>query len=99
MIDVSSLSGICLNSLLDISIKALALGLLASLWLGVVRSRSPALRHAVWATVLCGMLGVPVLSLAMPGIILPILPPSPSQGNSSATVVTTASERTHHGSP
>jgi beta-lactamase regulating signal transducer with metallopeptidase domain/protocatechuate 3,4-dioxygenase beta subunit len=90
MIDVSSLSVTCLNSLLDASVKALALALLAGLWLGVGRVRSPALRHAAWATVLCGMLGVPVLSLALPGVVLPLLPSSRSGGEDTAAVSTTS---------
>ena len=85
MIDVSSLSGDCLSFLLDISFKSLALGLLACLWLGIGRVRRPARRHAVWATVVCGMLGVPLLSLTMPGVMLPLLP-SDSRGKALATV-------------
>src|SRR5262249_54974539 len=93
MIAVSSLGESWLNSLLDVSIKALALGLLTSLWLGIGRVRSPSLRHAVWATVLCGMLALPLLGLAMPEIILPLLPPTASRSPDPATVVSMAPER------
>ena len=74
MIELSILSGRFLIVLLDASIKALALAVLAALGLGVVRVRSPSLRHAVWAMVLCGMLSMPFLSLALPGVVLPLLP-------------------------
>ena len=56
------------------SIKAIALAVLAVLVPRVVRVRSPALRHAVWATVLCGMLGIPFLNLTLPRMVLPLLP-------------------------
>jgi beta-lactamase regulating signal transducer with metallopeptidase domain len=93
MTDVSSLSGNCLSFLLDISFKSLALGLMACLWLGIGRVRRPARRHAVWATVVCGMLGVPLLSLTMPGVMLPLLP-SISRGKALATVGSMASGST-----
>ncbi len=76
MIDLSSFSGHCLGGLLDVSVKILALALMASVWLAMGWARSAALRHAVWATVLCGMLGLPLLSLVIPGIVLPVLPAS-----------------------
>src|SRR5262249_48349445 len=57
------------------------------------RVRSPSLRHAVWATVLCGMLALPLLGLAMPGIILPLLPPTASRSPGPATVVSMAPEK------
>jgi beta-lactamase regulating signal transducer with metallopeptidase domain len=97
MIAVLSLGETWLDSLLDVSIKALALGLLASLWLGIGRVRCPSLRHAVWATVLCGMLALPLLGLAMPGIILPLLPPTASRSADPATVVSMALERSRAG--
>jgi beta-lactamase regulating signal transducer with metallopeptidase domain/protocatechuate 3,4-dioxygenase beta subunit len=88
MIDVFSLSMRCLNLLCESSVKSLAVGLLASLCLGVGRIRNPAFRHAVWATVLCGMLGIPMLGLAMPAIVLPLWPSSPGRTNEAKAVST-----------
>ncbi len=86
MIDLAALSGQCLGGLLDAAIKSLALALLASACLAMGRARSPAWRHAVWATLLCGMLGLPFLSLMIPAVVLPVLP--------SASAPTTAAPAT-----
>ena len=79
MIDLSSVCGHWLSGLLDVSVKTLVLALLASVCLGIGRVRSPAFRHAVWATVLCGMLGLPFFSTVIPGIVLGVLPSSPKE--------------------
>jgi hypothetical protein len=76
MIDLSSLSADCLGALLDVSVKAPALAALAGLGLGACRVRSPAVRHAAWAAVLGGMLGLPLPRPAMPGIVVPLWPGS-----------------------
>jgi beta-lactamase regulating signal transducer with metallopeptidase domain len=92
MIDVYSLSMRSLSLLCESSVKSLALGLLASLCLGAGRIRNSALRHAVWATVLCGMLGMPMLGLAMPAIVLPLLPSSTGRMNEAANAMPAAPE-------
>ncbi len=65
--------------MLDVSLKALAFWLCASLLLAVGRVKSPALRHAVWGNVLCGMLVLPLLSLLLPAFVLPVLPGAPGK--------------------
>jgi len=81
MIELSRLIENCPSALLDVSLKALALGLCASLELAVGRVKSPALRHAVWGNVLCGMLVVPLLSVVLPAIVVPVLPGAPAQAH------------------
>ena len=68
MIELSRLIENCPSALLDISLKALALGLCASLVLAVGRAKSPALRHAVWGNVLCGMLVPPCRETNNPAV-------------------------------
>jgi beta-lactamase regulating signal transducer with metallopeptidase domain len=84
MIELSRLIENCPGALLDVSLKALALGLCASLVLVVGRVKSPALRHAVWRNVLCGMLVLPLLSLLLPAILLPVLPGAPGKARGAA---------------
>ena len=97
MIAVFSLGATWLHALLDLSIKALALGVVARVCLWIGRARSPALRHAVWAAVLCGMLGLPLLGVLMPGINVPLLPVAASRTEDPATVATGFSEGTPAG--
>jgi len=97
MIDLSSFSGHCLSGLLDVSVKILALALLASVWLAMGWARSQALRHAVWATVLCGMIGLPLLRLVIPGIVLPVLPASPGPTTAIEATLPMAPERSSAG--
>ena len=81
MIELSRLIENCPSTLLDVSLKALALGLCASLVLAAGRVKSPALRHAVWGNVLCGMLVLPLLSVVLPAIVVPVLPGVPAQAH------------------
>ncbi len=93
MIDLSSLCGHWLSGLLDVSIKTLALALVAGVWLGLGRPRSPVLRHAVWAAVLCGMLALPVFSLLIPEIVVAVLPSSPASTNAMNSTAPMARDR------
>jgi beta-lactamase regulating signal transducer with metallopeptidase domain len=79
MIELSRLIENWPSALLDVWLKALALGLCASLVLAVGRVKNPALRHAVWGNVLCGMLVLPLLSLLLPAIVVPVLPGAPGK--------------------
>ena len=81
MIELSGLIESSPNVLLDVSLKALTLGLCASLVLTVGRVKSPALQDAVWRNVLCGMLMLPLLSLLLPAIALPVLPGAPGKAH------------------
>jgi beta-lactamase regulating signal transducer with metallopeptidase domain len=79
MIELSRLIENCPSALLDSSLKALAFWLCANLVLAAGRVKSPALRHAVWGNVLCGMLALPLLSVVLPAIVLPLLPGAPGK--------------------
>jgi beta-lactamase regulating signal transducer with metallopeptidase domain len=63
-----------LRILADASARSVVLALLVGLTLGACRVRSVMARHAAWAVVLCGMLGIPVLTAALPGIAIPLVP-------------------------
>ena len=58
--------------LADGSAKAVGLALIAGLLLRLGHVKDVAVRHAAYATVLCGMLFIPLLSVSLPRIALPI---------------------------
>jgi BlaR1 peptidase M56 len=58
--------------LLDASVRILVVAALAALVLGVLRVRSSALRHRVWALVAVAMLLMPVLPAIVPAIGVPL---------------------------
>jgi uncharacterized protein (TIGR03435 family) len=63
-----------LNHLLDVSIRSILLALLAVMALLVVRRvRAAAMQHAVWTTVVCGMLALFAFGEYLPRIPLPIV--------------------------
>jgi TonB family protein len=62
-----------LAQLADVSVRSVLLALVAALGIRVARLRSATARHAVWTTVLCGMLLLPVLRDVLPSIPGPVL--------------------------
>jgi len=63
-----------LAHLADISARSLLLALLAAIVLWILRSvRTAALQHAVWATVVCGMLALFALGQTLPQLPLRVL--------------------------
>src|SRR5579862_382626 len=63
-----------LAHLVDVSIRSLALVLIAAAALWILRtSRTAALQHAIWTTVVCGMLGLFFLGSLLPRLPLRIL--------------------------
>src|SRR5947199_3242748 len=67
-------SRILLLGLVDVSIKAAMVALAVLLVLLLLRVKDGALRHAVWATVLWGMLTLPLWTTFLPAVAMPILP-------------------------
>ncbi len=63
-----------LDHLLDVSIRSVLLALPAGIALWILRSRrTAALQHAVWATVVCGMLALLMFGQALPRVSLRVL--------------------------
>jgi TonB family protein len=56
--------------LAEVSVRALAVALLAALAAWLVRKRGAELRHAVWAAALAAMLLLPLLALVLPPVYL-----------------------------
>ena len=92
MLELLRASSGALGFLLEVSVRAFAVGLLAAPAAWLLRNRGPELRHALWAAVLAAMLLLPVLTPLLPpvylsaGIAAPeipspaiILPPRASQ--------------------
>jgi uncharacterized protein (TIGR03435 family) len=64
-----------LAHLFDVSTRSLFLAFVAAIVLtGVQRRRTAALEHAVWAAVVCGMLGLFAFGSVLPSLSLPIMP-------------------------
>src|SRR5262245_56783454 len=82
MIAVSDACRAIVLTLAEVSVKAAVLGLLAGFTLAIGRVRDPAVRHAVWSAVLCGMLGLPLLVLGSPKLELSLLPPADTASDS-----------------
>ena len=62
-----------LAHLLDISIRSVALALIAAVVLWASRGRrTAAVEHAVWTAVACGMLGLFVFGSVLPLRLLPV---------------------------
>src|SRR5438270_6587453 len=57
-----------LGQLANLSLRWLALALIAVAAIPFVRSRSSAARHAIWTVVLAGMLALPVLGPLLPSM-------------------------------
>jgi hypothetical protein len=72
-----------LRVLIDSSVRVVFLAALAAAALALFRVRHVGLQHAVWTSVLCAMLVMPLLPLALPAIELPLPQPvvaTPAQG-------------------
>ncbi len=69
-------SSYLLNSLADASVRSLCLAAAAMIAIAVARTRSAPVKHAVWTSVVCAMLVLPVLSVALPAIPLRVLAPA-----------------------
>jgi beta-lactamase regulating signal transducer with metallopeptidase domain/protocatechuate 3,4-dioxygenase beta subunit len=71
--------------LLDVALKGTLVLLTAALFALGARRASAATRHLAWALALYGLLALPVLSLALPGWQVPVLPRLTADGSSGAT--------------
>ena len=60
--------------LLDISIKATVVLLIAGALAAMLGRASAAIRHRIWCLACCGLLVLPVLTLTLPSLRIPILP-------------------------
>src|SRR5437868_4777703 len=69
-----------LSILIDASLKAAAFLLAAVIAARLLRGSSAAVRHRVWSLGLSGALLMPILSLTVPQVRLPILPPQAQLG-------------------
>ena len=76
-----------LGLLLDATVRATVLLTVAWLADRMLRRSSAAVRHRVWASVLIGLLTLPVLSRLLPGWSLPVLPNDPRVGAASSPPV------------
>ncbi len=63
-----------LQVLLDVAIKSLIILGLAKALLGLFKNRSAAARHLVWSVTVSALLVLPVLTLSLPAVGLPVLP-------------------------
>jgi beta-lactamase regulating signal transducer with metallopeptidase domain len=81
-----------LGMLAESAARALALGCVAAIALGVLRVKSVSLRLMVWKTVLAAALLMPLLGIALPKLPLeiPILRPATANAQPNAFVATTA---------
>ena len=68
-----------LNFLLDAAVKATVLLVAAGLLSLVLRRQSAAMRHLVWLVALAGIVLMPVLTLVLPGLSVPLGAILPSQ--------------------
>ncbi|MHB1713117.1 MAG: hypothetical protein ACYCV7_17305 [Acidimicrobiales bacterium] len=74
--DIPLLRSIELLAILcDVLVKGAVLLFAASLITMAMRKASAAARHLVWAIALCGVLMLPLFSVVVPSLRLPILPP------------------------
>jgi hypothetical protein len=71
-------------TLVDASLKATAVFLMALLAAHMCRGASAAVRHRIWSLGLGGALLMPILSLTVPQFQLPLLPPQSPTARSSA---------------
>jgi TonB family protein len=71
------LHSLAFKTLAEASVRSVVLALAAMAGMWLARARSAPVRHAVWTAVVCGMLALPVLSVALPSIPLHILPAAP----------------------
>lgn len=60
--------------LLDIAIKATVVLLVSGALTAALRRASAAVRHRVWCLACCGLLMLPVLTVSLPSLRIPILP-------------------------
>src|SRR5258706_2732345 len=67
--------------LLDLAVKSAALMLVAWMLAATLRRASAATRHWVWSVALVGLLVLPVLSLALPGWRIGLLPSLPNKSD------------------
>jgi hypothetical protein len=58
----------------DTSLKAVLVALISAAALQLLRLRDSNIRHRVWTGVLAGMLLLPLLTLRMPALRLPLVP-------------------------
>ena len=84
-------SRILLLGLVDVSIKAAMVALSVLLVLLLMRVKDGALRHAAWATVLWGMLTLPIWITFLPAVAIPIGPWETLKSQGSTMIVEAAS--------
>ena len=72
MLPVQTFSNQVLEQLAGASIRSACLAALVIVLIALLRLRSAALQHAIWAVVLVSMLVMPVASVVVPPLRLPV---------------------------
>jgi beta-lactamase regulating signal transducer with metallopeptidase domain len=75
-----------LQILFDVAIKSLLILLLAKAVIALLRRSSASARHLAWSVVVCALLVLPILTLWLPGVGLPVLPTLIANTAANATV-------------
>ena len=83
------MSAFWMSALADAAVRATALLAIAAAITALLRHRSAALRHFVWALALVGVLGLPLAGAVLPRVPVPMPMPWTAAGELSASAVNT----------